>query len=163
MILLLIPEKNDALGYQRAQNRVKRLSEHHDWLQERLVVLAIMLSNLVLWTSLLLLRGWYSFSDTAPGAVVEDRAVPKAPLLDIFQVEAPLRKTYDGTSCKQVVIQHEFAASYGTPYVGMCLVSSGFPCVQLTHGVRNIFAASKLQLYDYDLQSFHNFIWHQLW
>ncbi|CAG8954088.1 hypothetical protein HYFRA_00009192 [Hymenoscyphus fraxineus] len=38
--------------------------------------------------------------------------------LEVFQVEAPLRATYEGASCQQVVVQHEFAASYGTPYVG---------------------------------------------
>lgn len=40
-------------------------------------------------------------------------------LLEVFQVEAPLRKSYDGTSCKQVIMQHDFTASYGSPYVGM--------------------------------------------
>ncbi|KAH9211409.1 peptide N-acetyl-beta-D-glucosaminyl asparaginase amidase A-domain-containing protein [Leptodontidium sp. 2 PMI_412] len=40
-------------------------------------------------------------------------------LLEVFQVEAPLRKSYDGTSCKQVIMQHDFTASYGSPYVGL--------------------------------------------
>lgn len=48
---------------------------------------------------------------------------PKAPSpvipLDVFQVEAPLRESYDGAACKQVILQHNFAASYGSPYVGM--------------------------------------------
>ena len=39
-------------------------------------------------------------------------------ILDVFQVEAPLRKSYDDTSCKQVILQHDFTASYGSPYVG---------------------------------------------
>jgi len=39
-------------------------------------------------------------------------------LLEVFQVEAPLRKSYDDTSCKQVIMQHDFTASYGSPYVG---------------------------------------------
>lgn len=43
---------------------------------------------------------------------------PEIPL-EVFQVEAPLRKTYDGAVCEQVVLQHNFAASYGTPAVGM--------------------------------------------
>lgn len=46
-----------------------------------------------------------------------ERGVVEVPL-DVFQVEAPLRASYEGASCQQVVIQHEFAASYGTPYVG---------------------------------------------
>jgi hypothetical protein len=38
--------------------------------------------------------------------------------LDVFQVQAPLRATYEGASCQQVILQHNFAASYGAPYVG---------------------------------------------
>lgn len=45
------------------------------------------------------------------------RGVVEVPL-NVFQVEAPLRASYEGASCQQVVIQHEFAASYGAPYVG---------------------------------------------
>jgi hypothetical protein len=72
----------------------------------------------LLLATLQLFRGCHSLSDSS---LVDDRAAQSesTPILDIFQVEAPLRKSYDGTSCKQVVIQHEFAASYGTPYVGM--------------------------------------------
>lgn len=40
-------------------------------------------------------------------------------LQDVFQVEAPLRASYEGASCQQVIVEHEFAASYGSPYVGM--------------------------------------------
>ena len=39
-------------------------------------------------------------------------------LQEVFQVQAPLRATYEGTACQQVIVQHEFAGSYGTPYVG---------------------------------------------
>ncbi|RDW92303.1 hypothetical protein BP5796_01697 [Coleophoma crateriformis] len=39
-------------------------------------------------------------------------------LLDVFQVEAPLRSSFGSSVCEQVIVQHEFAASYGTPYVG---------------------------------------------
>ncbi|KAL2075852.1 hypothetical protein VTL71DRAFT_795 [Oculimacula yallundae] len=39
-------------------------------------------------------------------------------LLEVFQVQAPLRKSYDDTSCRQVILQHDFTASYGSPYVG---------------------------------------------
>lgn len=40
-------------------------------------------------------------------------------VLEVFQVEAPLRKSYDDTSCKQVIMEHDFTASYGSPYVGL--------------------------------------------
>ncbi|TVY67406.1 Peptide-N4-(N-acetyl-beta-glucosaminyl)asparagine amidase A [Lachnellula suecica] len=38
--------------------------------------------------------------------------------LGVFEVQAPLRTSYDGASCQQVVLQHTFAASYGTLYIG---------------------------------------------
>ena len=38
--------------------------------------------------------------------------------LDVFQVQAPLRASYEGASCQQVIVQHNFAGSYGTPFVG---------------------------------------------
>lgn len=44
---------------------------------------------------------------------------PVAVPLEVFQVEAPLRKSYGGTSCIKVIMQHDFTASYGSPYVGM--------------------------------------------
>jgi hypothetical protein len=77
-----------------------------------------MVSTILLLAALQLFRGCHSLSDAS---LIDERAVQSGSTLslDIFQVEAPLRKSYDGTSCKQVVIQHEFAASYGTPYVGM--------------------------------------------
>ena len=40
-------------------------------------------------------------------------------LLDIFEVQAPLRSSYGGAACQQVIVEHEFAASYGTPFLGM--------------------------------------------
>jgi hypothetical protein len=46
--------------------------------------------------------------------------------LEVFQVESPLRRSYDGAVCEQVIVQHDFAASYGTPFVGNGLASS-FP------------------------------------
>ncbi|CZR61613.1 uncharacterized protein PAC_11510 [Phialocephala subalpina] len=42
---------------------------------------------------------------------------PKIPLA-VFQVEAPLRESYGVAACQQVILQHNFAASYGSPYVG---------------------------------------------
>jgi hypothetical protein len=76
-----------------------------------------MYSGFALLAFLQFLHGCHSLSD---GTLAEERAIQSGatPLLEIFQVEAPLRKTYDGAACKKVVIQHEFAASYGTPYVG---------------------------------------------
>ncbi|ORY63943.1 peptide N-acetyl-beta-D-glucosaminyl asparaginase amidase A-domain-containing protein [Pseudomassariella vexata] len=38
--------------------------------------------------------------------------------MEVFQVEVPLRRDFAGTSCEQVIVEHTFAASYGTPYVG---------------------------------------------
>lgn len=37
---------------------------------------------------------------------------------EVFQVGAPLRDNFEGFTCQQVIVDHEFAASYGTPYVG---------------------------------------------
>lgn len=42
---------------------------------------------------------------------------PEIPLA-VFQVEAPLRESYGVAACQQVILQHNFAASYGSPYVG---------------------------------------------
>jgi hypothetical protein len=42
-------------------------------------------------------------------------------LQDVFQVEKPLRANYEGAACQQVIVQHGFAASYGSPYVGMMI------------------------------------------
>lgn len=60
------------------------------------------------------LRVAFAFSDDNS---IQERGAVEVPL-DVLQVEAPLRASYKGASCQQVVIQHEFAASYGTPYVG---------------------------------------------
>lgn len=50
--------------------------------------------------------------------------------LEVFQVEAPLRTSYDGATCSQVILQHDFAASYGTPFVGTVLWACfSFPCL----------------------------------
>ena len=78
--------------------------------------------GLLLVAALQLSRGCTALSG---GASERDGAADSgvAPLLDVFQVEAPLRASYEGASCKQVVIQHEFANSYGTPYVGRHLRS----------------------------------------
>jgi hypothetical protein len=70
--------------------------------------------------------GLYSDCIASPAALTfgnrDESGVVKSPL-DVFEVQAPLRASYEGTSCEQVVLQHTFAASYGTPYVGISLNS----------------------------------------
>ena len=70
--------------------------------------------------------GFYSGCIASPLALEsesrDENGVVKSPL-DVFEVQAPLRASYEGTSCQQVVLQYTFAASYGTPYVGMSLNS----------------------------------------
>lgn len=38
--------------------------------------------------------------------------------LEVFQIQAPLRESYDGAACSQTIVQHDFTNSYGSPYVG---------------------------------------------
>jgi hypothetical protein len=45
-----------------------------------------------------------------------DRRSPVPPL-EVLQVEAPLRTSYDGASCHQVIVQHNFENSW-SPYIG---------------------------------------------
>lgn len=45
--------------------------------------------------------------------------------LEVFQVEAPVRQTYDGPSCSSIIVQYDFTASYGTPFVGTYSPPSG--------------------------------------
>ncbi|ROV93996.1 hypothetical protein VSDG_06263 [Cytospora chrysosperma] len=47
-----------------------------------------------------------------------DRDTPVDIPLEVFQVEAPVRQTYDGASCSSIIVQYDFTASYGTPFVG---------------------------------------------
>lgn len=65
-------------------------------------------------------------------AGVESGAVESP--LDVFEVQAPLRASYDGTSCEQVVLQRNFAASYGVPYVGRSLESRRWQEYELIRG-----------------------------
>ncbi|ROV88868.1 hypothetical protein VPNG_10347 [Cytospora leucostoma] len=39
-------------------------------------------------------------------------------LLEVVQAATPPRKTFDGYSCKQTILQHDFSESYGRPYIG---------------------------------------------
>ncbi|TVY30808.1 hypothetical protein LHYA1_G000387 [Lachnellula hyalina] len=69
--------------------------------------------------------GLYTNCIASPTASIsanqDESGVVKSPL-DVFEVQAPLRASYEGTSCEQVVLQYTFAGSYGTPYV---VTSSG--------------------------------------
>lgn len=38
--------------------------------------------------------------------------------LEVFQVQAPLRESYSGAACSKTIVQNDFTASYGSPYVG---------------------------------------------
>jgi len=62
----------------------------------------------------------YGFASPSPSEVpkVAEISGSKTPPLGVFQVQTPLRKSYDGTSCQQVIVQHSFGASYGSPFVG---------------------------------------------
>jgi hypothetical protein len=55
----------------------------------------------------------------SPGSE-RNKTAPIVEPLEVFQVQQPLRKSYEGSSCQQVVLQHDFAASYGSPYAGKC-------------------------------------------
>ncbi|EPE31591.1 hypothetical protein GLAREA_12347 [Glarea lozoyensis ATCC 20868] len=41
-----------------------------------------------------------------------------ASALEVIQAQVPPRKSFDGASCKQTIVKHVFANSYGAPYVG---------------------------------------------
>jgi hypothetical protein len=62
----------------------------------------------------------YGFASPSPSGVPKAAEISgsETPPLDVFQVQAPLRKSYDGPSCQQVIVQHSFGASFGSPYVG---------------------------------------------
>jgi hypothetical protein len=44
--------------------------------------------------------------------------VVNASALEVIQAQVPPRKSFDGASCKQTIVKHVFANSYGAPYVG---------------------------------------------
>jgi len=64
----------------------------------------------------------YSGSVASPSILApesrDESGVVDSPL-DVFEVQAPLRKSYEGSACRQIVLEHTFASSYGTPYVGV--------------------------------------------
>jgi hypothetical protein len=58
--------------------------------------------------------------------------------LDVFQIDAPVRDNYNGAVCQQIIVHHDFSASYGTPFVGkasesMLLTASANGSKELTH------------------------------
>lgn len=50
--------------------------------------------------------------------VVTENDTPVEIPLEVFQIQAPLRDTYDGAACSQMIVQKDFTNSYGSPYVG---------------------------------------------
>lgn len=48
--------------------------------------------------------------------------------LEVFQIQAPLRESYDGAACSQAIVQHDFTNSYGSPYVGALPTSQILIC-----------------------------------
>jgi hypothetical protein len=41
-----------------------------------------------------------------------------ASALEVIQAQVPPRTSFNGSSCKQTIVEHTFANSYGVPYVG---------------------------------------------
>ncbi|CAN8104724.1 unnamed protein product [Discula destructiva] len=66
--------------------------------------------------------------------------------LQVFQASTPPRSTFEGYSCKQTLIQHEFANSYGTPFVGF--YSPPPANCTFTTTIFNLSVTSKGQQYD---------------
>lgn len=54
--------------------------------------------------------------------------------LEVFQIQAPLRDSYDGAACSQTIVQHDFTNSYGSPYVGMLSICPAL-CIELGYDV----------------------------
>lgn len=58
-------------------------------------------------------------SQSSPHTSPDTRDTPVKIPLNVFQIETPIRESYDGAACSQTIVQNDFTASYGTPYVGM--------------------------------------------
>jgi hypothetical protein len=61
-----------------------------------------------------------SFGLSFPSNAFQDTGLDRrspVPPLEVFQVEAPLRASYDGASCEQLIVQHNFGNSW-SPYIG---------------------------------------------
>jgi hypothetical protein len=75
------------------------------------MLLFFVATGLLLTTSFGLSFPSYEFRNTGL-----DRRSPVPPL-EVFQVEAPLRASYDGARCQQVIVEHNFENSW-SPYIG---------------------------------------------
>jgi hypothetical protein len=67
-----------------------------------------------------------SFGLSFPSNAFQDTGLERrspVPPLEVFQAEAPLRASYDGASCEQVIVQHNFENSWSS-YIGMLLSNS---------------------------------------
>lgn len=68
-------------------------------------------------------------------------------LLDVVQAATPPRNSFDGYSCKQTLLEHDFANSYGTPYVGFYTPPPASDC-PFTTTIFNLSVSSRGQQYD---------------
>lgn len=66
--------------------------------------------------------------------------------LEVVQAVTPPRSSFDGYSCRQVLLEHDFANSYGTPYVG--LYSPPPTDCAFTTTIFNLSVSSRGQQYD---------------
>lgn len=66
--------------------------------------------------------------------------------LEVFQAATPPRTNFEGYSCKQTLVEYEFANSYGTPFVGF--YSPPPANCSFTTTIFNLSVASKGQQYD---------------
>lgn len=66
-------------------------------------------------------------------------------VLEVVQAAAPPRETFDGFTCKQTIFEHDFANSYGSPYIGV--YSPPADC-NFTTTLFNISVVSKGRQYD---------------
>jgi len=105
----------------------------------------------------------YGFGVTSPTIGIEHAEASGSVTqpLDVLQVQAPIRKSYEGTSCQRVIVQHNFAASYGTPFVGghfLYFRQHNRPLMKN----RNILTPKELRVHHNYLQSLSHFNRHQL-
>lgn len=66
--------------------------------------------------------------------------------LEVIQAATPPRRSFDGYSCKQTLLEHDFANSYGAPYVGF--YSPPPADCAFTTTVFNLSVSSRGQQYD---------------
>lgn len=66
--------------------------------------------------------------------------------LDVVQAATPPRKSFDGYSCKQTLVVHDFVNSYGTPFVGYYIPPP--ESCSFTTTIFNLSVVSQGQQYD---------------